>query len=433
MPRAKNRTSIRPGKSGPKSTRRKKTSARQSNVDKQDLFEIAKSYVGFTPRDSELLASFHKHVAPHLDEIIDDFYERIEGQPAAMAVITGGKAQILRLKGTLRQWLDELLKGPHDPAFAEKQALIGTRHVQIGLDQAFTITGIYVFREHLNRIQSRAYPKRTSRGVATQRAVVRILDLVTVLILDTYREDYARKILLAEQNARMRRLASLGSVATSVAHEIRNPLAGISGAIQILAAELSDDDPRAGILGQITQEIRRMDERINALLQFASTPRLDFLPARLREMCKQTLNLLDGHPGFETISITLKVPANLPFVALDAAQVQQVLINLMLNAQQAMGKGGRIRLSARILPGAQAEIAVEDSGPGIPVELAEKIFQPFFTTRPEGTGLGLAISQKIIESHGGSLEFDPGRGGGARFVIRLPMTQPIGSARALMR
>jgi len=385
------------------------------------LFASVKRYVGFKPSDSALLASFHRHVKPRMDEIVEDFYARIEAEPRAMQAIQGGPAQIERLKGTLRAWLSDLLLGPHDGKFARRQALIGNRHVMVGLDQAYSMTGIYVFREHLHKILLEAYPKRTSRRDATQCAVSKVLTVVSCLMLETYRESYVQKVLRAEQNATMKRLAMLGEMAASIAHEIRNPLAGISGAIQVLTSECPADDPKCDVLAEIGKEVQRLNRKVTEMLIFARPASLRLEPSEPREILKLATRLIPADPAFTATRFVVRVEPSLPRVLVDPEQVQQVLLNLVLNAAQAMNGAGRIRLEAADDEDGFVRFAVEDTGPGVAAEIADRIFKPFFTTRPGGTGLGLAISAKIVESHGGTIVLARGRGGSARFVFRLPV------------
>ncbi len=389
--------------------------------DPASLFSRLADYVGFTKRDSSLLASFHPKVQPHLDGILDDFYARIEADPLARGVITGGDQQVARLKSTLRVWLDRTLKGPHDAEYAGLQSAIGTRHVQVGLDQSYMVAGMQVFREHLNRVLFRAYPRRTPHSVAVQRAFVRILDLSLALMLETYREDWARKMLQSEQNSTFRRLAAIGEVAAVIAHEIRNPLTAISSAIQVIGQEMRPDEPRKEILGEILNEVRRLDGKVNDLLIYARPS----LPARELvdplKLIRTTVRLISDEPRFKNIRIVVRGPRDLPAFPMDPGQIQQVIVNLVLNATQAMNRSGEIRIAARRLEGGGLEMSVEDTGPGVPQEIAEEIFRPFFTTRAGGTGLGLAISRKIVESHGGALHLGRAPGGGARLVITLPV------------
>lgn len=389
--------------------------------DPRILLKTLKRYVGFTKRDSALLASFYPHVEPRLEAIVEEFYARIQESPGAAAVITGGREQIERLKGTLREWLRRLLQGPHDGDFADLQARVGRQHVKVGLEQVFMVTGIHVFREHLDSILGRSFPPGASEAAAIQRAYVRCLDIVLALMLQTYREDSLKRILRTEHDATTRRLAALGEVAASIAHEVRNPLAGISGAIQVLSQEKPPEDPELEILKEILNEIQRLDSRVNDLLLYArpSIPARE--PARPRDLLKSTLAVMSEDPLFKKIKVTIDAPASLSPFPMDAEQIQQVVINLVLNALQTLNGSGWIRLEARLAEGGSLEMAVEDSGPGVPEQIAGEVFRPFFTTRRNGTGLGLAISRKIVEAHGGSLNLERGRNGLNRFVFHLPL------------
>jgi len=397
------------------------------------LFERVCAHIGFDAEDSALLAAFHPKVEPHLHAIVDDFYARILADPAARRVLTGGHRQVERLKGTLLAWLERVLKGPHDAEFAVLQSRIGAAHVRVGLEQSHMVTGMHVLREHLNRIFLEACPRRTPRSAATQRAIFRVLDVALALMLETYREAMLRRLLQAEQNATMRRLAALGEVATSIAHEIRNPLAGISGAIQVLQVESRPDDPRQEILREILHEIQRLDERVNDLLLYARPSPLIREPVKAGELLRSTVSVLREDPMFKQIRVATRAPKGIRPFPLDSGQMQQVLVNLVLNALQAMNGSGEIRLFARAAAARALEIAVEDDGPGVPDEIAEEIFKPFFTTRRHGTGLGLAISRKIVESHGGSLSLERSRSGGARFVIHLPFPEDEPAIHTPMR
>ncbi len=394
-------------------------------VDPISLFNTVKQYIGFDRTDSRLLNSLYPHVEPHLNAIIETFYERILGNPGASRAITGGEAQIERLKSSQKTWLRLLLEGPHDEGFALLQARIGRIHVKVGLDQAYMVTGIQVFRDQLMEVTCNAFPEGDDRRLPILRAVDKSLTIVLALMLETYREDFIRKIIETEKSATMRRLAALGEVAANLAHEIRNPLAGISGAIQVLAQEMDDNHPRREVLGEILREIGRLDERVNDLLVY-SRPSIPVREAtRPAELLETVRSFLLEDPLARGVHLTLDVPKPIESFSLDPDQLRQVIVNLVLNALQVLKGQGDIRIAARILPSGSLEIAVEDSGPGIRAEDLERIFQPFFTTRPNGTGLGLSISRRLVEAHGGSLDAGRSRLGGARFVITLPNPDPF--------
>jgi len=383
------------------------------------LFDSLKSYIGFTRQDSRLLAEFWPKVAPSMGRIVRDFYTRIERDPGTRKVMTGGAAQAERLKATLAAWLERTIRGPHDGEFVDLQAAIGVRHVQVGLDQSFMITGMHVFRDHLDRILEGTPGLASRRASAIRRSYMRVIDLSLALMLQTYQADWLKKILRTEQNATFRRLAAIGEVSAVIAHEIKNPLAAISGAVQVFEQELAPEDRRRAILKEVRDEILRLDGKVNELLTYArpTVPALELVDpeAFLRGMVR----LLSGDPLIGSVKLVVKVEKRLPAFPMDVAQMRQVLMNLILNALHALEGRGTVRLTARKIPEGGIEIGVEDDGPGIRSEIREEIFRPFFSTRTRGTGLGLPISRKIVESHGGSLTLDLTPRKGARFVVTL--------------
>jgi signal transduction histidine kinase len=396
--------------------------ARESPLlDVPDLARRVRAHIGFTDRDSRLLARLHRRAASRYPGIIDDFYGRLLADPQTARILSGPE-QVERLRRTLTGWLERTLRGPHDAEFVRLQANIGRRHVEVGLEQSYMVTGMHVLRDHLARVARAPGPRGggNAAGEATVRAVDRVIDLSLTLMLATYREDSLRQALRAEQHATMKRLAAIGEMAASIAHEIRNPLAGISGAIQVLREEPAGGETRGGVLEEVLREIRRLDARINDLLIYArpATPRRE--PVRPADLLHATVRVLRDDPVLARVRLRFGPMPSLPPFALDAGQIQQVLVNLVLNAAQATAGEGEIRLEARGVSGGGIEISVEDDGPGVPDHLAEEIFRPFFTTRSGGTGLGLAISRKIAEAHGGALDVLPASGGGARFTLRLP-------------
>jgi two-component system sensor histidine kinase PilS (NtrC family) len=224
------------------------------------------------------------------------------------------------------------------------------------------------------------------------------------------------------------RLATVGKLAAGIAHEIRNPLASISGSIQVLAAEL-DLDPVNGSLMEI---VLRETDRLNALI----SDFLDFArPAQARPEVVDANLLLDETIEMVRHSLPPEPRVDLrrdfapeAFLRADSGQLRQVFLNLLLNAVQAMPRGGRIDVATRRVPpapeqgGAEAiEIEVADTGAGIGPEVLENIFDPFFTTKESGTGLGLPVAYRIVENHGGRIAVDSEPGRGSRFVVVLPV------------
>lgn len=225
-----------------------------------------------------------------------------------------------------------------------------------------------------------------------------------------------------EELQRSRALAMIGELAAKIAHEIKNPLAGIYAAIQLLGRDLDQEDPKQEIFEELRGEVRRLDETIQELLSFARPRTPQPRPTGLRPFIEDLLVPLRLNPVVARHEVLVDVEDSL-IASVDSRLLGQVLTNLVLNAAQAMEDPGTLRIAARAGSGS-VELDITDTGPGVPAEVQEEIFEPFFTTKGRGTGLGLAIARKHVEAHGGTLEIDPHHAGGARFVVTLPGAPP---------
>lgn len=385
----------------------------------QHLFEEMKRYVGFGEADLEALRRFKPHAEPHFASVVDQFYARILAHPRARSVLQD-EAQVERLKRSLMDWLGGLLTGPYDPAYFALRGRIGRVHVRVGLPQAYMFTAMSVVRESLCAVAAQELRGRPDERETVERALHRILDLELAIMLETYREDYLLQLESSERRAATQRLAAIGEVAATLAHEIRNPLAAISGTLEILRHDLPADSSRRVVIKEALGRIRQLDERVRELLNFAKEVRLAAADVDVGDVMRSTVALMREEPFLKEVTVTVDAPPELGPHRMDRARVQEVLINLLSNAGRAMRGQGLIRMEARRLGDGALSIAVEDTGPGVPEARAEEIFRPFVTTWPDGTGLGLSISRKIAEAHGGRLSHEKPRAPGARFVLTLP-------------
>jgi signal transduction histidine kinase len=217
------------------------------------------------------------------------------------------------------------------------------------------------------------------------------------------------------------KLAALGQLAAAVAHEVRNPLAIMRSAAQGVAEALPDgyDDTRRAC-SFITAEIDRLTNVVTSLLAFARPLHIHPRTVSVHDLFDRAQLLASADLVAKQIRLQRHEPAGLPVIQADADLMCQVLLGLMANAVEAAPPGAEVTLEAQAGNGA-VEIAVADSGPGVPPELRGRIFEPFFTTRPRGTGLGLAVARQIVEAHGGRIEVGERAGGGARFTVRVPV------------
>jgi two-component system, NtrC family, sensor histidine kinase HydH len=249
---------------------------------------------------------------------------------------------------------------------------------------------------------------------------------------------------LYQQMKERDRLAALGEMAAGLAHEIRNPLAAIQGAIQLIlphpggrpetkegTAPPGAVDGNTEFLGIIADEVRRLNGVLTQFLDYSRPVRASLAPGDVNTIVHKTVTLLQADVP-PAVKLTLDLADDLPRVPCDPEQLRQVFLNLAINALQAMPQGGELRISTRLARDEVAlwrdtprrsdvvEVHFADTGPGVPEEAREHVFVPFYTTKEKGTGLGLAISQRIVKSHGGSIRVLTALGGGAEFVISLP-------------
>ena len=218
------------------------------------------------------------------------------------------------------------------------------------------------------------------------------------------------------------KLASLGQLASGMAHEIHNPLTIISGESQLYLERFRGQDERVDkLLLSVIEECKRAADITRRILRFAKPAPADVTAVDVKATIEESLTLAGYQVRLERVERVVEVPEGLPKVRSNQNQLQEVLLNLILNACQAMGeKGGRIALSAHP-NGSTVVLTVEDNGPGIPAIALRKVFDPFYTTKATGTGLGLFVTQRIIQSHGGTIDLESTKGKGTRFTIHLPV------------
>ncbi|MGE5486967.1 MAG: ATP-binding protein [bacterium] len=223
-----------------------------------------------------------------------------------------------------------------------------------------------------------------------------------------------------EHIKRADRLSAIGQLSAGLAHEIRNPLGSIEGAANILGDPQSSDDLKREFLGIIRKETRRVNALLTDLLNFARPRKPERRPTDLSALVDSVAALVSHTAEQSGVSIRKSAPASLPPVELDPEQMKQVILNLAINAIEAMPRGGTLEFGIS-RTGAGVELWVRDDGLGIPADDLDRIFDPFFTTKEHGTGLGLSVAHQIVTQHGGEMEARRNPGSGMSFRVVLPL------------
>ena len=239
-----------------------------------------------------------------------------------------------------------------------------------------------------------------------------------------------------EERVRLRdRLAALGEMAAAIAHEVKNPLAGIEVMAGLLRRLVPDSPDAQALLADLISEAKLANAIVIEMLEFVRPIRLQVEPTFVPDVLRHAITLAESKVKRGEVSVSLSIPPDLPPIEGDQHQLCQVFTNLLANAFEALDGRGAILISASRgtleedpaltrephIPVPTVEIQVADNGPGVPPELTDKIFNPFFTTKPQGSGLGLAIVRKIVDAHDGRIDIVTGPGRGTRFRVTLPV------------
>jgi signal transduction histidine kinase len=256
-------------------------------------------------------------------------------------------------------------------------------------------------------------------------------------------KDLTRVEQLEERERLRDRLASLGEMAAGIAHELKNPLAGIEVMAGLLRRQVPDKKDAQSILADIISEAKLANAIVVEMLEFVRPIRLEIEPMTIADVLHQAVTLAESKTARGDVSVTVSSPEGLPAIEADHHRLCQVFTNLIANAFEALDGKGAITITAALsamepdaaFAGTPQEptpivvVDVEDNGPGVPAELSDRIFDPFFTTKTRGTGLGLGIVRKIVDAHDGRIDLSSSSGKGTRFRVTLP----VSSATALFK
>ena len=384
-----------------------------------------KRLMGFTDGDAANVRALAPVAKPVLPNVVDRFYETLTQHEGARAVLTGGEPQAARLRETLLGWLEQVVAGRYDEAYNESQRRIGSTHVQVGLPQHYMFIGMQVMWEDLaQRLRGCDIPEIDEKLGSLHKLLM--LDLT--VMLESYKDSYSQQVREVERSAveekltRAEHLAEIGQLAASLAHEIKNPLAGISGAIQIIRDAMATDDPHQPVVNEILGQINRLDATVKDLLQYARPAPPRASKVALNQVIIRVLSVMRAEPSLQHIQVEHDLAPTDTVIHADDAQIEQLLMNLLINAAHASPPEGVIRLGLT-RNDSHVRLIVQDHGEGMSDEVRENAFEAFFTTKAKGTGLGLSICKRIVEAHGGRIDLTSEMGQGTQVLITLPYVE----------
>jgi len=364
----------------------------------------------------ERLKEFSENIVESINVgiLAADFEDRVESWNSRMEQITG-----ISRERALGRRLCELFPTELCEQFERVRGESGIHHIY---QFNWKTSGSHAGDNGHNGGSDRAGPPRElTLNIAIAPLVSKECEQIGRLIIFddvTERAELERRLIQADK------LSSIGLLAAGVAHEVNTPLAVISTYAQMLARQVSGDEQKAAILEKIARQTFRASEIVNSLLNFSRTSTTEFEDVDLNRVIRETASLISHQFEKAGIAVELQLDSSLPPVRGNAGRLQQVFLNLFLNARDAMENGGALRVRTWAEDG-MARAEVSDTGPGIPPDLLSRIYDPFFTTKParKGTGLGLSITYGIVKEHGGSIEVDSRPGAGTSFRLEFPLAR----------
>jgi signal transduction histidine kinase len=413
------------------------------------------AYFDYGEADRALLAELRSTFEKEADSLVAAFYRHLLSYPSTRHLLRDPAAKD-RLLVLQRRYLESLAGPTIDEAYLAHRRRVGEVHERIGLEPHWYLGGYALYLTLLTPLVCERFATEPHRGERALVALQKLLLLDASLAMETYIErgqrelEYLNQELsrsgrelahdLEAQGAKLRQtaeraraaeqLASLGTLVAGLAHEIGTPMGVIQGHAKLLENKVTDDQARWR-LQTIQEQIARIAKIMQSLLNMARPTRSARGPVALAPLLENTAAFLREKFQRRGVRVESRFEP-VPSVRGDAERLQQLFLNLFLNAVDAMPEGGELRVSLRAR-GDEVEIEVADSGEGIAEEDLPRLFDPFFTTKPagEGSGLGLSVARSIVTDHGGEIDVRSGVGQGTTFRIVLPAARASGEpARA---
>src|SRR5262245_7074178 len=392
------------------------------NTDATSRYQELQRYVGWSDDDAVHLASVGDAIQPYFASLIEDFYSEIARHPAAQQVITGGEAQVARLKQTLRQWLTELFSGIYDSCYVARRWEAGHRHVEIGLNQFYANAALARLRRGLTAALEVCLAAEPHRLAAVRESLNMLIDLDLAIIEDAYQTESVARQQAHEQLLQAERLSAIGQMMAGLAHESRNALQRSQACLEMLGLEIKDRPAALDLLGRLQRAQDDLYQLYEEVRDYAAPIRLHRAAHDLRPILEESWEHLAGERSGRDTQLEIHSGAGRPVARVDRFALARVFRNILENALSACRDPVRVVVrfrACRLGDRPALELSVADNGPGLTAESREKIFEPFFTTKTKGTGLGMAISRRIVEAHGGRIAVGTDCPG-AEIIVTLP-------------
>ena len=384
-----------------------------------ELFERHKRFGCFTEIDARLLTELADVFDQHLDQVLDRFYEYLRSDEGLRPLLAG-EGVLEQLKAVQRDYLKSLVSGDYGEDYVAKRLKVGEVHERLELAPDWYLGTHGLFLELLFPLIQMRFADDPRRAMQAGAALSKLMIVDMQVLLDAY---YGKQRKQAVE--RTEQLAAVGELAASIAHEVRNPLAGMKGALEVLRKELAVKPSNLEIVDELLAQIVRLEQLVRDLLTFARPRALSLELFDLHELLDRLLRTYKEHADRLGVTVERIYGPSTGHMHADPRQMEQVFLNLIYNALQAMEGGGTLTVSTRAEE-SNIVITLSDTGKGIPETDMPKILQPFFTTKHRGSGLGLSIVKKVSEAHGGSIEIVSVVGQGTTVTVSIPDEQGNG-------